>query len=297
MATSRRTTRTWRTLLSAFLVRPLLGVQAQQFPPILFQGRLLNDLGQPIHDAQVQFWQTDQNGNYNHPDDAGGTSVIVPTFQYFGTATTDANGTFQFKTYRPGLYTSRPITHIHYKVWVNNNDVLTSQFYFSDESAAARYPESLILDLLTANSTDSQGSVFVTNKTVVVNLGLGGSEPATPTQVQGPFYPVVNFFSYDSDLTSTDELSGTPSPVMQPSPVTTTSAPTMAPSPVTADPTAGDLGLTDTPTASLLPPQFSTGSPTGTLQDTSETATSSSTYCNGVNALVSLCTMIFFLIL
>jgi hypothetical protein len=147
-----------------------------------------------LEGAQVQFWHTDENGNYKHPGFNTRGLALLSNFQYFGTATTANDGSFQFKTYRPGIYSARPIAHIHYKVWWNGSDVLTSQFYFADEGTTQ--PLLLQLDLL----EQEDGSLH-TNKTITLNMGLGGSEPITPSQVEGPFYPVVDFFHMDSDMT------------------------------------------------------------------------------------------------
>mmetsp|Transcript_76902 Transcript_76902/g.222271 ORF Transcript_76902/g.222271 Transcript_76902/m.222271 type:complete len:296 (-) Transcript_76902:129-1016(-) len=187
-------------LLGFLLLLPakVVVVLAQENLPVLvFNGRIVNDLGQPMEGAQVQFWQTDENGIYKHPrfNMQQGLS-LVSHFQYFGTATTANDGSFQFKTYRPGIYSARPIRHIHYKVWINGSDVLTSQFYFADEQGTATQPLLLLLELF----QQDDGSLH-TNKTIALNMGLGGTEPITPSQTEGPFYPVVDFFHMDSDMT------------------------------------------------------------------------------------------------
>lgn len=178
-----------------------VAANAQDLPLFRFNGRLINDLGEPMEGAMVQFWHTDDNGNYNHPQFNTGGVPLVSYFQYFGTATTAGDGTFDFKTYRPGIYAARPITHIHFKIWWEGDDILTSQFYFMDENRAQ--PPSLQLALL-----PQEDGTVITNKTIVVNMGLGGSEPITPSQTAGPFYPVVDFFGYDSDMTVVTPLEG-----------------------------------------------------------------------------------------
>ena len=152
-------------------------------PKILFDGILKNDLGEPIENAQVQFWHADLNGNYLHPgDDLNGYEYLTDSFSYFGTANTDASGAFGFKTYRPGIYLSRPITHIHFKVFYNGTDLLTSQFYFSDENVGKFFDDMLILTL--QEGVDGDGNpVNTTQKEVVVNMGLGGSSKLTPSKL------------------------------------------------------------------------------------------------------------------
>eukprot|EP00536_Pseudo-nitzschia_multiseries_P003214 jgi/Psemu1/64030/estExt_Genemark1.C_480015 len=170
-------------------------------PHFLFNGRLKNDLGEPVEGAQVQFWHADLYGNYFHPgDDLGGHEYMKDSFSYFGTATTDTDGNFEFKTYRPGIYVSRPVTHIHFKVFNEGQELLTSQFYFADENVQWLYDEMLILAL--EELIDDNGNVYHhSSKDVVVNMNKGGYQKLTPTQVEGPFYPVVDFFNVSSDMT------------------------------------------------------------------------------------------------
>jgi protocatechuate 3,4-dioxygenase beta subunit len=189
---------------------------------LFFHGTVINDLWEPISGAQVQFWHTDKRGVYNHPGDLNsrGNLPLLPDFQYFGTSTSDDEGNFDFITYRPGVYASRPITHIHYKVFVDGAEVLTSQFYFADEAASQQYSNMMVLELesLIPQSTDdamvaeyfrTQGnaapttstSYFHTSKTIVVDMNLGGTVGTTPSQMEGPFYPVVDFFDAGNDLT------------------------------------------------------------------------------------------------
>lgn len=200
--------------------------KAQELPFLVFNGILLNDLGEPVPGAQVQFWQTDQAGNYNHPAQGGVT--LDPNFQYFGTATSAEDGSFFFLTRRPGLYSARPVTHIHCKVWVNGTDVFTTQFYFADENTSFSNLLQLELEEVLTSDGDSAIKTFATNKTMVIDLGLGGDfGPLTPSQAAGPFYPRVDFFDFDSNMVNVTllERPGTPVPTDSPS-----SVPSSAPS-------------------------------------------------------------------
>jgi protocatechuate 3,4-dioxygenase beta subunit len=182
-------------------------------PHVLFYGNLRDDVGEPVKDAQVQFWHTDFNGNYYHPsDDLDGYELCSDTFSYFGTAETDAVGDFIFKTFRPGLYAGRPITHIHFKVWHNGQELLTSQFYFDDENASLMFDDMLVLTLKESIQDDNGNSFFYATKTVVVknNMNIDGFEKLTPSQQEGPFYPLVDFFNVGNDMTAGlfDQLDG-----------------------------------------------------------------------------------------
>lgn len=149
---------------------------------------------------------------YDHP--GAGAVTLNPNFQYYGTAKTSEDGGFWFKTHRPGIYSGRP-THIHFKVWVGGVAILTSQLYFLDENTS--YPSTLQLEL--KEEIDEDGlTYFSTSKTIRVNLNLGGSGPFTPRDMEGPFYPAVEFFDFDSDLTNTQNSNeGTPIPTVSPS--------------------------------------------------------------------------------
>ena len=97
--------------------------------PLVLQGLLLDSTGQPIEGAVVEIWQTDAFGVYLHPGDPG-FDDRDPAFQGFGTSTTDAEGAWAFRTILPELYGGRP-RHIHAKVKVADETVLTTQVYFS----------------------------------------------------------------------------------------------------------------------------------------------------------------------
>ena len=57
-------------------------------------------------------------------------------FLYWGEASTDADARFRFRTYVPGRYSQRPAQHIHYKVWRDRQELLTSQIYFDELGGA-----------------------------------------------------------------------------------------------------------------------------------------------------------------
>jgi len=196
------------TLRTLFLLSCSLGwtsvVLTQESPAILnFEGTLVNELGSALGEAHVQFWHTDTDGNYDHPDfPIPADQKLNPSFQYFGTATTDVNGTFVFRTHRPGVYSQRPISHIHYRVWSpdQQNLWLTSQFYFRDEGRT-EFSDLQQLDLIAREGTVNE---FDTVKRVVIDQNLPNSDvqvlEATPSDIAGPYYPVVDFFEIDNDL-------------------------------------------------------------------------------------------------
>jgi hypothetical protein len=73
----------------------------------------------------VDLWHADDGGNY---DNTG--------FHLRGKVVTDADGRFVVETVLPGRYDSRPVRHIHFKVWDTEGVArLTSQIYFAGDDA------------------------------------------------------------------------------------------------------------------------------------------------------------------
>jgi protocatechuate 3,4-dioxygenase beta subunit len=95
---------------------------------VLFLAGVVTDQkGHPRSNIIVEIWQTDARGLYRHPQDRS-AGARDPFFQYWGRAYTDKEGKYSFKTIIPGKYEPRP-AHIHFKVWVDDKVVLTSQMY------------------------------------------------------------------------------------------------------------------------------------------------------------------------
>jgi protocatechuate 3,4-dioxygenase beta subunit len=177
--------------------------------PFQLQGQVLDTDGSPIEGAVVEIWQTDINGNYNHPNDASPGQLLLDQFQYFGTSTTDAEGYFAFRTIKPSAYGSRP-PHIHVKVKIDGQEVLTTQFYFPEDRTAVEADgvfqnagDALFVQI--QEGQDAEGNTLLIGADNLV-LDLNGSSAdaltATPAQTEGPYYPVIDFSTYDSNLNS-----------------------------------------------------------------------------------------------
>lgn len=109
-------------------------------------GVVLNENGNPQSDVVIEIWQTDAHGLYRHPRDRSG-GKRDPFFQYWGRAKTNKEGKYSFKTIIPGEYEPRP-PHIHFKVWVDEKVVLTSQMYIvTDKNNSPNVNELLKLDV------------------------------------------------------------------------------------------------------------------------------------------------------
>jgi protocatechuate 3,4-dioxygenase beta subunit len=175
---------------------------------LVLYGRVLNTRGEPLADAAVEIWQTDTDGIYDHPA-APGTADRDPAFQFYGTATADEQGRYHFRTVLPHEYGSRP-PHIHLKVKLNGNTLLTSQFYF-EQNRSTLGSEPLfaqagalgdLIILAPQAAQDAAGRpVLAAQKDLVINQGEGGELTATPAQGEGPYYPVVDVSDFDNDLT------------------------------------------------------------------------------------------------
>ncbi|MEZ4679950.1 MAG: hypothetical protein R2932_37595 [Caldilineaceae bacterium] len=170
---------------------------------LVLYGQVLDGSANPLPNTVVEIWQTDASGVYDHPGDAG-TDNRDRTFQFYGTATTDAEGWYAFRTILPGRYEPRP-RHIHFKVKQEGNTLLTSQFYFSDDVAEVQ-GEGMFRavgasgDLLLLQLVQGE-ALLLANGQIVVNTGSGsGTLPLTPSQGEGPYYPVVTLADYDNDL-------------------------------------------------------------------------------------------------
>lgn len=99
-------------------------------------GRVVDQQGVPIEDAVVDIWQANTFGRYRHPADTS-QGKLDPGFQGWAIVSSANDGSFRFKTIKPGAYkvTSnwfRP-PHIHFKVSKRGYEELTTQMYFPDE--------------------------------------------------------------------------------------------------------------------------------------------------------------------
>ena len=89
---------------------------------LLLVGYVLDQNCQPLPNAWLDFWQADSNGEY---DNSG--------YRLRGHQFTDSQGRYFLETVLPGLYSSRPIEHIHVKVKPEGGAEVTSQLYFPDQ--------------------------------------------------------------------------------------------------------------------------------------------------------------------
>jgi protocatechuate 3,4-dioxygenase beta subunit len=101
--------------------------------PTELQLQIVDAECRPLANARVDVWHVDAIGlysNYSGQGDNGTTSTVGATFMR-GTLMTDGNGVAAFKTVYPGWYRGRT-THIHFKVFLNTQNILTGQVFFPD---------------------------------------------------------------------------------------------------------------------------------------------------------------------
>ena len=65
------------------------------------EGRVVDGNGQGVPDAVLELWQANAAGKYAHPEDSQQQSV-EPGFKGFGRVPTAEDGTFRFRTVKPG---------------------------------------------------------------------------------------------------------------------------------------------------------------------------------------------------
>ena len=96
----------------------------------------------PIENAVVDIWHCDALGSYSgfESGDGGPPGSEPSTDSTFlrGAQVTNADGIVEFKTVYPGWYQGRTV-HIHAKVHIDNQTVLTSQLFFDEDVNSAVY--------------------------------------------------------------------------------------------------------------------------------------------------------------
>ncbi len=126
--------------------------------PLVVTGKVLNENCQPIAGAMLDFWQTDDMGEY---DNVG--------FRMRGHQFSDENGNYRLETILPSRYPGRT-PHLHVKVFAaDGREVLTSQIYFpgvSDQIADNIFRPDLLAQNL---APDSEGRLRMAFDFVVSN--------------------------------------------------------------------------------------------------------------------------------
>ena len=147
--------------------------------PIQVIGRVVDLHGNPVRNAQVDLWQCNAAGRYDHPGDRANSAALDPNFQGFARLAADRSGEFKFRSVKPKDYDTpigRRTPHIHFAI-DGRAERLVTQMYFPGEplndidfllkNAAPR--ESVIADAIDRLSSDPQALAF--RWTVVLGVG------------------------------------------------------------------------------------------------------------------------------
>jgi protocatechuate 3,4-dioxygenase beta subunit len=109
--------------------------------PIEYRLSVVDAACQPIANARVDIWQCDKDGVYSgYAGQATGASTIGTTFLR-GVQPTDARGMARFTAIYPGWYPRR-VTHLHVKIHLASNAVVTTNLFFPDAVNATVYTSS-----------------------------------------------------------------------------------------------------------------------------------------------------------
>ncbi len=90
---------------------------------------------EPLRDAVVDIWHCDAGGVYSGFESGEGETFLR------GTQVTDRDGVAEFTTIYPGWYQGRTV-HIHAKVHLDRETVLTTQLYFDEQTSRRVYARS-----------------------------------------------------------------------------------------------------------------------------------------------------------
>ena len=147
---------------------------------IYVSGRVLDVQGVPVANATLDIWQANAAGRYAHPADAN-KAPLDANFQGFARIRTAADGTYKFKSIKPGAYPTgdgdwiRP-PHIHFDVKGNKSRAIT-QMYFEGEALNAKdrilkyigNKDSVVAKLDAANGAAEKGALNVRWDVVLVS--------------------------------------------------------------------------------------------------------------------------------
>ncbi len=106
---------------------------------ILVHGRVLDETGRPVPDCLIEVWQANAGGRYRHKKD-GYLAPLDPNFSGLGRCLTDAQGSYVFRTIKPGPYPWRNNgsdwrpAHIHVSIFGHAfAQRLITQLYFEGD--------------------------------------------------------------------------------------------------------------------------------------------------------------------
>ena len=113
---------------------------------IIVHGRVLDERCKPVPNVLIEVWQANAGGRYRHTRE-GYVAALDPNFGGCGRTISDADGTYVFRTIKPGPYPWpngvndwRP-AHIHFSVFGSGfAQRLITQMYFEGDPLIWRCP-------------------------------------------------------------------------------------------------------------------------------------------------------------
>ena len=112
---------------------------------LIVSGKILkNDCVTPISNAVLDIWQANEKGVYED-------------LWYRGQVRADKNGIYKFETIIPKGYgegTGYRPPHIHFKVFIENEDIITSQMFFPEVKGTPGFDDAFIIKI---ESTEENG--------------------------------------------------------------------------------------------------------------------------------------------
>jgi protocatechuate 3,4-dioxygenase beta subunit len=147
--------------------------------PINVIGRIVDLQGNPIRGAQIELWQCNAAGRYDHPGDRANPAALDPNFQGFARMATDRDGQFKVRSVKPKDYDTpigRRTPHIHFAI-DGHSERLVTQMYFPNEPLNdidfllknAHPKQSVIAEAIDPLSGDPQALAY--RWTVVLGVG------------------------------------------------------------------------------------------------------------------------------
>ncbi len=145
--------------------------EGQDGVPMTLVMKLVDAACEPIEGAVIEVWWCNSEGiysadnsqatgtvsNFNTSFCSGDDAESLNSRWFRGIKTTDSSGNVYFKACFPGWYTSRA-THIHFRIVLNGNQQLISQFGFDDDLSSdihANHSEYTGMANPTTNATDT----------------------------------------------------------------------------------------------------------------------------------------------
>jgi protocatechuate 3,4-dioxygenase beta subunit len=116
------------------LIREDIG-EGRPGAPMEYRLKVVDASCRPIKNAAVDIWQCDSDGVYSgYADQATGANTTGLTFLR-GIQRTNAEGLARFSAIYPGWYPRR-VTHLHVKIHVGSQVVLTTNLFYPDDVSA-----------------------------------------------------------------------------------------------------------------------------------------------------------------